>query len=179
MPNVLNFTPLYIYICIHAINEQRLLGRQNHIHISAIELWCSYILELIHFDILEFTRLSQLIPWSTVLLEKLTVAQLVKNFPVCYGTRRFIIVFQSPPTGPLTSVTPIQSTCSNPIPYLLRTVLIMCPIYTKGSSVLFLLGSPTEMLHELSPNRATYPVHLIFNHFITPKGLTFGRDHEA
>jgi len=34
-----------------------------------------------------------LTPWSRVLLEKLTVSQLVKKFPAFYETRRFIIVF--------------------------------------------------------------------------------------
>jgi len=29
-------------------------------------------------------------PWSRVLLEKLTGSQLVKKFPVFYGTRRYI-----------------------------------------------------------------------------------------
>jgi hypothetical protein len=32
-----------------------------------------------------------LIPYSTVLLEKLTGSQLVKKFPAFFGTRRFII----------------------------------------------------------------------------------------
>jgi hypothetical protein len=32
-------------------------------------------------------------PLSRVLLEKLTVTQLVKKFPAFYGTRRFITVF--------------------------------------------------------------------------------------
>ena len=32
-------------------------------------------------------------PWSRVLLEKLTDSQLVKRFPVFYGTRRFITAF--------------------------------------------------------------------------------------
>jgi hypothetical protein len=31
-------------------------------------------------------------PWSQVLLEKPPVAQLLKNFPIFYGTRRFITV---------------------------------------------------------------------------------------
>ena len=31
-----------------------------------------------------------LTPWSRVLLDKLTVFQLVKKFPTLYGTRRFI-----------------------------------------------------------------------------------------
>jgi hypothetical protein len=34
-----------------------------------------------------------LTPWSRGLLEKLTVSQQVKKFPVCYGTRRFITAF--------------------------------------------------------------------------------------
>jgi hypothetical protein len=33
---------------------------------------------------------SLLIPWSRVLLEKLTGFQLVKKFPAFYGTQRFI-----------------------------------------------------------------------------------------
>jgi hypothetical protein len=36
-----------------------------------------------------------LTPWSTVRLEKLTGSQLVKKFPACYGTRRFITAFTS------------------------------------------------------------------------------------
>ena len=35
------------------------------------------------------------IQWSTVLLEKLTVSQLVKKFPIVYGTRSFITTFAS------------------------------------------------------------------------------------
>jgi len=35
------------------------------------------------------------IPYSTVLLEKLTGLQLVKKFPAFYGTRRFITAFTS------------------------------------------------------------------------------------
>jgi hypothetical protein len=37
-----------------------------------------------------------LTPRSRVLLEKLTVTQLVKKFPSFYGTRRFITVFTGP-----------------------------------------------------------------------------------
>jgi len=36
-----------------------------------------------------------LIPWSRVLLEKLTGLQLLKKFPAFYGTRRFITAFTS------------------------------------------------------------------------------------
>jgi len=36
-----------------------------------------------------------LIPWSRVLLEKLTGSQLFKKFPTFYGTRRFITTLTS------------------------------------------------------------------------------------
>jgi len=36
-----------------------------------------------------------LTPWGRVLLEKLTIPQLVKKFPAFYGTRRFITTFTS------------------------------------------------------------------------------------
>ena len=36
---------------------------------------------------------TYLIPWSKVLLEKLTGSQLVKKLPAFYGTQRFITAF--------------------------------------------------------------------------------------
>jgi hypothetical protein len=36
---------------------------------------------------------EQLTPWNRVLLEKLTVTQLVKKFPAFYGSQRFVTVF--------------------------------------------------------------------------------------
>jgi hypothetical protein len=36
-----------------------------------------------------------LTPWSRILLEKLTGLQLVKKYPVFYGTRRFITAFMN------------------------------------------------------------------------------------
>jgi len=36
-----------------------------------------------------------LIPWTRVLLEKLTSSQLVKKFPTFYGTQRFVTAFTS------------------------------------------------------------------------------------
>jgi len=41
-----------------------------------------------------------LIPWSRVLLEKLTSFQLVKKFPAFYGTQRFITTVTSATTCP-------------------------------------------------------------------------------
>ena len=40
-------------------------------------------------------KILLIIPWSRVLLEKLTDSQLVKKFPAFYGTRRFITAFTS------------------------------------------------------------------------------------
>jgi hypothetical protein len=40
-------------------------------------------------------------PWSRVLLEKLTVTQLVKKFPTFYGIQTFITVFTRPRYLPL------------------------------------------------------------------------------
>jgi hypothetical protein len=36
-----------------------------------------------------------LIPWSRILLEKLTGFQLVKKFHACYGTRKFVTAVTS------------------------------------------------------------------------------------
>jgi hypothetical protein len=36
---------------------------------------------------------NELIPWNTVLIEKLIVVQLVKKFSFFYGARKFIAVF--------------------------------------------------------------------------------------
>jgi hypothetical protein len=36
---------------------------------------------------------SEITTWSRVLLEKLTVPQILKKFPTLYGTRRFTVTF--------------------------------------------------------------------------------------
>ena len=43
-----------------------------------------------------------LTPWSRNLLEKLTGSQVVKKFPVLYGTRKFITAFRRVPHLSLT-----------------------------------------------------------------------------
>ena len=46
------------------------------------------------FAFVKFISLTFLLtPFSRVLLQKLTGSQLVKKFPACYGTRRFITAF--------------------------------------------------------------------------------------
>jgi len=63
-----------------------------------------------------------LIPWKEILSEKLTVAQLVKNFPASYGARRSIKAF--------TRARPTLSQM-NPVLPLLRCILA----YSSVSSI--------------------------------------------
>ena len=53
---------------------------------------------------------NRLIPWNTVLPEKLTVPQAVKKFPAFYGTYKFITAFTKAHQLPLSSTRSIQST---------------------------------------------------------------------
>ena len=56
-----------------------------------------------------------LIPWSRVLLEKLTGFQLVKKFPSFYGTRRFITAFTSARHLSLSWASSLQSMSPHPV----------------------------------------------------------------
>ena len=70
-------------------------------------------------------------PWSRVLLEKLTVSQLVKIFPACYGIRRFITAFTSAATCPYSE--PDQfSPCT--LSHFLKMYLNIILPSTPGSS---------------------------------------------
>ena len=64
-----------------------------------------------------------LIPWSRVLLEKLTGFQLVKKFPAFYGTRRFITAFTNARHLSLSRASSIHSI--PPTSYFLRSILIL------------------------------------------------------
>ena len=46
-------------------------------------------------DLLTYLFTYVLIPWSSVLLQKLTGLQLIKKFPALYGTQTFIPAFKS------------------------------------------------------------------------------------
>ena len=109
-----------------------------------------------------------LTPWCRVLLEKLTVLQLVKKFPAFYGTRRFITAFTGFRHPSLSWASPIQSTC--PQPTSRRSILILSTHLSLGlPSGLFPLGFPTRTLYAplSSPIRATCSAHFILLGFIT------------
>jgi hypothetical protein len=54
-------------------------------------------------------RKTEIIPDSSVLLEKLTLSQLFKKFPVLYGNRRFITAFTKARHLPLSIQTSFQA----------------------------------------------------------------------
>ena len=109
-----------------------------------------------------------LTPWCRVLLEKLSVLQLVKKFPAFHRTRRFITALTSVRHLSLSWASPIQSIYPHPTSW--RFILILSTHLCLGlPSGLFPSGFPTKTLYTplSSPIRATYPVHLVLLDFIT------------
>ena len=103
-----------------------------------------------------------------VLLEKLTGSQLVKKFPIFYGTRRFITAFTSAHNFSLSWASSIQSIPTYHTSW--KSILILFSHLRLGlSSCLF----PSGFLHQNPvyafplPIRATCPAHLILLYFIT------------
>ena len=103
-----------------------------------------------------------LTPWCRVLLEQLTVLQLIKKFPAFHGTLRFITALTSVRHLSLSCASPIQSIYPHPTSW--RSILILSTHLRLGlSSGLFPSGFPTKTLYTplSSPIRATCPAHLI------------------
>ena len=95
-----------------------------------------------------------LTPWCTVLLEKLTVSQLVKKFPAFHGTRRFITALTSVRHLSLSWASPIQSIYPHPTSW--RSILILSTHLRLGlPSGLFPSGFPTKTLYTPSPHPYT------------------------
>ena len=109
-----------------------------------------------------------LIPLSRVLLEKLTVSQLVEKFTTLYGTRRFITTFTNACPLSLSWARWIRSMSPHPTSW--RSILIVCSHLSLSlQSGLYLSGFPTKTLYTsfLSPICATFPAHLILLDLIT------------
>ena len=110
-----------------------------------------------------------LTPWCRILLEKLTVLQLVKKLSAFYGTRRFITALKSVRHLSLSWASPIQPIY--PHPTSCRSILILFTHLRRGlPSGLFPFGFPTKTLYAplSSPIRATCPAHLILTYLLTP-----------
>ena len=125
-----------------------------------IKLWCFEISipYKLHECIVFIYLLS---PWSRVLLQKLTVPQLVKKFPTFYGTRRFITAFTSTHHLSLSWARSIQSM---PLSHFLKICLnITLPSTSASSKWPLTLRCPNQNLSAplLSPIPATCPAHLI------------------
>ena len=108
-----------------------------------------------------------LTPCRTVLLEKLTVPQLVKKFPAFYVNRWFITTFTTARHLSLSWASSIQSIPPHPTSW--RSILILSSHLRLGlPSGLFHSGFLTKTLYTflLSPIRATSPAHHIHLDFI-------------
>ena len=102
-----------------------------------------------HQDARDYTYL--LTPWCRVLLEKLTVLQLVKKFPAFHGTRRFITALTSVRHQCLSWASPIQSIYPHTTSW--RSILILSTHLRLGlPSGLFPSGFPTKTLYTPSPH---------------------------
>jgi len=94
-------------------------------------------------------------------MEKLTGSQIVKNFPVFYGIRRFVIAFTRARHPFLSWARSVQSVPPHPTSWR-STLILSSHARLRLPSGLFPSGFPTETLYApLSPIRATCPAHLI------------------
>ena len=141
-----------------------LTSAASHDHNSHL-LHCA----LVTIRVLHHMTITHLLtPWCRVLLEKLTVLQIVKKFPAFHGTRRFITALTSIRHLSLSWSNPIQSIYTHPTSW--RSILILSTHLRLGlPSGLLPSGFPTKTLYTYfsSPIRATCPAHLILLDFIT------------
>jgi hypothetical protein len=104
----------------------------------------------------EYFLLCNTHSWSWVLLEKLPIVQLLKNFPAFYGTRRFITMFTRALHWSLSWATSIQSIPSHPIS--LRSISILFTHLRLGfPSGRFPSGFPTNLSHSCYIHCPSHP----------------------
>jgi len=102
-------------------------------HLKGSDLTLSFTHSLTH----------SLTPWSTVLLEKLTVPQPIKKFPAFYGTPRFITAFTSACQLSLSWASSIQPIPPHPTSW--RSTLIFSSHLRLGLPIgLFPSGFPHQ-----------------------------------
>ena len=108
---------------------------------------------------------TKLTPWRKILPKKLTVPQLVKYFPTCYGTRSFITASTS-----ALHLSPFRSRLrqSMPLSHFSKThfniIFPSMPMSSKLSLLLTYLYQNT-VSPLLFPIRATCPAHLVYSLF--------------
>jgi hypothetical protein len=110
----------------------------------------------------------QLTPHSGVLLEKLTITQVVKTLPAFYGIQMFITVSTTAHHWSLTWARWIQSIPSHPI-YLWSILILSSHLSLCLPSGLLPLGLLIKILYlfRISPMCTTHSTHLIFFVVIT------------
>jgi hypothetical protein len=91
--------------------------------------------------VINYTQNTWLIPQSRVILEKLTVAQLIKKFPTFYGIQRFITVFTRARHWSLSWARRIHSASSHPFK-IHFTQVFKVVFVNKRSEHIVLMGSP-------------------------------------
>jgi len=118
----------------------------------------------------------QISPWSTLLLEKLTVPQLVKKFPAFYGARGFSTAFTSARQLSLSWARSVQS--MHPHYTSWRRILMLSSfLYLRLPSGPFLTPTKTLYAPLLFPKRATFPAHLVLLDLIT--GIIFREEYKS
>ena len=125
------------------------------------KLWISFN-HCTLFLIRQAPDVERLIPYSRVLLEKLTDPKLVKKFPVFYGHRKFNTAFtRSQPLVPIHSQR--NPTDNIPLCILFNTHLMLSSHLCPDPHVY----PPTLHALPFSPMRATCPIHLTLLDLIT------------